>query len=269
MKLALDPGMTEFRVDEAHCDFELSAEWADAIEAPAHTAVFRSGGLWQAYRESAGTSLFFSTPYLGKAPYKKCWFSKDLRLGKVWLLRRYFDTTRPVYPLEYPLDELLMIHRLGRGEGVEIHGCGVICGDGLGRLFIGHSGAGKSTASRLWLQQRGARVLSDDRMIVRIKDGTAWMHGTPWHGDAGLAEQACGRLHRIYLLQQAPQNEITPLTGIRASAEIFSRAFVPHYEQESVARILAFIERLTAMVPSAVLRCTADSRAVEEVIRAA
>ena len=70
-------------------------------------------------------------------------------------------------PLEYPLDELLWIHRLSMGEGVEVHGCGVIAPDGRGLLLTGHSGAGKSTSSRLWSQHDGARVLSDDRIILR------------------------------------------------------------------------------------------------------
>jgi len=32
--------------------------------------------------------------------------------------------------LEYPLDELLITHYLSLGRGVELHGCGMVRGDG-------------------------------------------------------------------------------------------------------------------------------------------
>src|SRR5262249_3947103 len=140
-------------------------------------------------------------------PYKSAWFNEDFTRGEVLLLKRYFDQETPLYPLEYPLDELLMIHRISRGEGAEVHGCGLVTSEGQGLLFIGHSGAGKSTTSRLWLNQPGTTVLSDDRIILRVQNGTLRMYGTPWHGDAGLAAQAFAPVHKIYLLQHASRNE--------------------------------------------------------------
>ena len=269
MNLVLDPAMSEFSILSPCCDMEFQAEWAESLEIPVTQPAFHSGGLWKAFRESSGTSLYFSTPYLGAAPYKKCWFHDDLTHGTVSLLQRYFNSEQPVYPLEYPLDELLMIHRLSRGDGAEIHGCGVISPDGKGRLFVGHSGAGKSTASRLWLNQPGVRVLSDDRIIVRMNDGVPIMSGTPWHGDAGLAEQASTRLHRIYLLEQAPVNQILPLAHANAAAELFARSFVPYHDAIGIANTLDFLAELTATIPVALLRCTADKSAIQEVLRAA
>jgi len=269
MRLALEPGLLPFGIDSISCDVELSSEWALRIQEPLGAPIFQSGGLWTAYRESAGTSLYFQTEHLGASPYKKCWFNDDVTEGRVWLFRRYFDADLPIYPLEYPLDELLMIHRLAQGDGAEIHASGVVSSDGQGRLFVGHSGAGKSTASRLWMQQPGFRVLSDDRIILRLPNGSPVMYGTPWHGDAGLAEQASSKLHRIFLLDQAPRNEIVPLSPARAAAELFSRTFVPHHHGDGLARTLEFLEKLTAIVPVAILRCTADARAIQEVLRAA
>ena len=269
MRLALDPGLADFAVDAARCDMEFTSQWADEIAMPFVAPAFHSGGLWTAFQESDGTSLYFHSHYLGRSPYKRCWFNDDLNCGRVSLLRRCFSSELPVYPLEYPLDELLMIHRLTRGEGAEIHACGVVSQDRTGRLFVGHSGAGKSTASRLWLGQPGVRVLSDDRIILRFMDGCPVMFGTPWHGDAGLAEQASAPVHQIFLLDQSPTNEIVPLNPARAAAELFARTFVPHHHAAGLQRTLDFLQKLTAIVPVAILRCTADRRAIEEVLRAA
>src|SRR5205823_7896354 len=111
----------------------------------------------------------------------------------------------PPQPLDYPLDELLMISLLARGRGVEVHGCGVIDTNGVAYLFPGHSGAGKSTIARLWRDQ-GATILSDDRLILRLRDGRVWMYGTPWHGEEQFATAASAALSRIYFLQHAPFN---------------------------------------------------------------
>jgi len=269
MRLALDPGLADFAFKSPLCDLEFACGWTSNLTLPRSKPAFVSGGLWTAYRENNGTSLYFQTPRLGETPYKHCWLSDDLSHGRVSLLQRFFDPELPVYPLEYPLDELLMIHRLSRGDGVEIHSCGVVSRDGAGRLFVGHSGAGKSTASRLWLREPGIRVLSDDRIIVRMEQGGPVMYGTPWHGDAGLAEPSSASLQRIFLLEQAAKNEIVPLAPARGAAELFARTFVPHHHAEGVARTLQFLEKLTSIAPVSILRCTADARAIEEVLRAA
>ena len=76
-----------------------------------------------------------------------------------------------VAPLEYPLDELLIMHRLTQERAIELHGCGIVRADGTGNLFVGHSGAGKSTTTRLWTEREDVEILSDDRIIVRRDEG--------------------------------------------------------------------------------------------------
>ena len=269
LRIALDPGLSIFETSSPACDVEISAEWADELEMPDARPAFESGGLWSAFKEDGGTSFYFQTSYLGEFPYKRAWFNGDFSRGRVQLLKRYFDPELPVYPLEYPLDELLMIHRLAQGEGAEIHACGVVTADGTGRLFVGHSGAGKSTTSRLWLRQPGSCVLSDDRIILRLREGKPVMYGTPWHGDAGLAAQASAPVNQILLLEHAERNEFLALDPARATAELFARTFVPYHSSAGLAHTLDFLEKITARVPVAVFRFVPDGSAVEEILRAA
>ena len=269
LRLALDPSLLEFASASQECDVEISAEWAANVKLPLERPAFESGGLWSAFDEEGGTAFYFCSAYLGEAPYKRAWFNHEYTRGRVQLLKRYFDPDLPVYPLEYPLDELLMIHRLARGEGAEIHACGLVSADGKGRLFVGHSGAGKSTTSRLWLRQPGARVLSDDRIILRIRNEEPVMYGTPWHGDAGLAAQASAPVHQIFLLEHGGGNEIVPLGPSRGAAELFARTFVPYHSSSGLAHTLAFLEKLTAHVPVAVFRFKPDASAIKEILRAA
>jgi hypothetical protein len=274
LRMALEPGLLEFASDSGACDVEIETAWTEHLQLPAGTPAFQSGGLWSAYLEGDGLAFYFQTAYLGSAPYKKAYFDREFTRGRVLLLKRYFDAELPVYPLEYPLDELLMIHRLATGAGVEVHGCGVLNADGVGRLFVGHSGAGKSTTSRLWMKQPGSLVLSDDRIILResssaVDGAHIRMHGTPWHGDAGLAAQASGRLDRIYLIAHGSANQIIPLEPSRAVAELFARTFVPFHSPAGLANTLRFIEEVARRVPVSLFRFVPDNNAVEAILHAA
>jgi hypothetical protein len=170
-----------------------------------------------------------------------------------------------VYPLEYPLDEVLMIHRLACGVGLEVHAVGIVDEDGRGHLFLGHSGAGKSTTARLWLSRPGVRILSDDRIVLRFRDGELWMYGTPWHGDAGIASAQSALVTNIYFLEQFARNEIVEMAAGVAGAELFARSFVPRHAAEGLEFALGFIERVTREIPCRVFRFVPEQSAVEAI----
>jgi hypothetical protein len=247
------------------CDLELDVSWADDLPLPSGTPSFLSGGLWSAFTSPTGTKFYFSSPTLGISPYKAAWFDPSFERGHIVLRRDCFAIDRPVFPLEYPIDELAMMHRLSRGEGVELHALGLVDYDGSGYLFLGHSGAGKSTTARLWKSEPGVKLLSDDRIILRKKDSQFWMYGTPWHGDAGVSSPGCAPLSALFLLEQAPTNQILPLPNAQAAAELFARSFVPHYHGDGMQFTLNFFEDLTSSIPCSVFRFAPTESAVEAI----
>lgn len=268
MSIALDKDHHPFVVTNANsaaCDMELDVCFADALEMPASAPAFSSGGLWSAFAGPTGTKFYFSSPTLGISPYKAAWFDHSFQRGHIVIRRDCFADGQPIFPLEYPIDELAMMHRLALGEGVELHALGLADQDGAGYLFLGHSGAGKSTTARLWMSEPGVKLLSDDRIILRKKDGQFFMHGTPWHGDAGVSSPGCAPLSAIFLLEQAPQNEFLPLPGAKASAELFARCFVPHYLSDGIQFTLNFFDELTRSIPCSVFRFAPTESAVEAI----
>lgn len=268
MQLKLDRELLPFCIAPTSIDVRIDVDWVDELTTPVDTPLFHSGGLWSLFEESDGYRFYFSTPFLGAAPYKAAWFDRDFSRGYVTLFSRYFDRSRAVNPLEYPLDELLAIHRLSRGEGVEVHAVGVVDEQNRGHLFLGHSGAGKSTSARLWQKRPGVRVLSDDRIILRFENGQVRMFGTPWHGDAGLALADSADLSGIYLLEHGSRNTLTPLPAGRAAAELFARSFVPHHSAEGLQSTLHFLDRMTHEVPCSLFQFVPDQSAVEAICRA-
>jgi hypothetical protein len=268
MRAALDPEHKSFVLSgEAlqTCDVELDISGTAELSLPKAPPCFASGGLWSAYTESTGTQFYFSSPTLGSEPYKAAWFDPTFSRGHIVLNRGLLQGDGDIFPLEYPIDELAMMHRLALGQGVELHALGLADQDGSGYLFVGHSGAGKSTTARLWMAERGVRLLSDDRIILRKHDGNIWMYGTPWHGDAGVASQGRALLSSILLLEQSPSNEIVPLPPPQAAAELFARAFVPHYLGDGIDFTLGFLKSLAQSVPCSTFRFTPTKNAVEAI----
>ncbi len=265
---ALDPEHEPFLLPAdttQGCDFELDISWAEEVIQPARKPSFSSGGLWSAYVSDTGTQFHFVSSALGPRPYKAAWFDPAFERGHVVLNRSAFSGDAAIYPLEYPLDELAMMHRLALGEGVEVHALGLADQDRSGYLFLGHSGAGKSTTARLWLAEPGVQLLSDDRIIIRKQDGKFWMYGTPWHGDAGVASPGRAPLSAIFLLEQAPTNQVAGLPAAQAAAELLARAFLPYYQRSGIHFTLDFLDQLTRSVPCSILRFTPTSGAVEAV----
>jgi hypothetical protein len=188
---------------------------------------------------------------------------RDFTHSEVSLHRPYFDPEKPIYPLEYPLDELLLINLLALGRGVEVHACGVVDASGHGHLFIGQSGAGKTTMARLWQDTPDVTILSDDRIILRQIDSKLWMYGTPWHGEAKLASPERAPLARIYFLEKGSKNELIPLRDSLALGRLITCSFIPFYSEPGVAFTLGFFEKVVKAIPCNELRFVPDKRVVE------
>ncbi len=116
-------------------------------------------------------------------------------------------------PERFPIDAAIravLADRLGSDGGVLVHGVGLAV-EGRGWLFTGPSGAGKSTLGGL-ASAGGARLLSDELVVVRnaadqvILEGTPWNVGFPERAPAvGLGLLGWGSAHR---LEEVPASEV-------------------------------------------------------------
>ena len=88
-------------------------------------------------------------------------------------------------------------------------------------LFLGESGTGKSTHSRLWLQNiEGSELFNDDSPIVRVIDGIPIAFGSPWSGKTYCYRNEHHLLAACVRLHQAPYNKIRRLTLPEAYAAL-------------------------------------------------
>jgi hypothetical protein len=252
--------------DPAGCDIQIAIEWADQLQLWKGKKLFDSGSIWTIYGTDSGFVIDFVSPVFGLQPYKRLLVTKDFSNARLVLNRECLAGIERVYALEYPADELLVTNWLAQGRGVEVHGCGLIDGESGGHLFLGHSGAGKSTTTLLWKSVRNAEVLSDDRIILRKDANNLWMHGTPWHGDAGFALPEKASISRIFILEHGEANEIVPLTKSEAVAEMFARCFPPFHGREPLSSTLSYLEEIVNRVSCYRFRFRPEASAVETIL---
>ncbi|HEV2697546.1 MAG TPA: hypothetical protein VGU90_06105 [Terriglobales bacterium] len=247
-------------------DIEVKVNWCDALMPSSEKPLFDSGAVWRLFREAGDLVFDFTTPALGPAPYKQMRVDNGFRQVEITLSSNLLAERTPIYPLEYPTDELLITNFLSSGIGVEVHGCGVIDREGRGYLFLGHSGAGKSTTARLWHSLRKAEVLSDDRIILRLHDGELWMYGTPWHGEGAFASANKAKVSGLFVLQHGNDNRFASLSNARSVGELFARCFPPFHSANALERTVEFLQRALTAVPAHEFRFTPDSRAIKAVL---
>ncbi len=100
----------------------------------------------------------------------------------------------------------------------------VVLENGYAYMFLGKSGTGKSTHSRLWLEAiKGVMLLNDDNPIVRTySGGRVYVYGSPWSGKTHCYKNDYGTLGGIVMLSQAKVNRITVEDEERAYQDIIT-----------------------------------------------
>jgi len=107
---------------------------------------------------------------------------------------------------------------------------------------LGHSARGKYDYAALE-SATYVTVLSDDRIIfvwsavlLRQCEGIRRRHSNRRYSNNvrhAVARRGCvcgaekARVERLFILEHAPENKITPLTGSQAVGEVMARSFLP------------------------------------------
>jgi len=192
-----------FRSERGPLDIDIHVEWVSSLQQTGRQ-VFDSGATWRLYQSDRLFQFDFSAPFYGEEPYRRLFVDAAFSRGTIQMNAK--SSARSSYPgvaLSYPLDELLIMHRLTQEKAIELHSCGIVRPDGTGNLFVGHSGAGKSTTTRLWMERENVEILSDDRIIVRRDDGLdieiprEAVGGACDHGVLRLRDSSASRSNRF------------------------------------------------------------------------
>ncbi len=82
-------------------------------------------------------------------------------------------------------------------------------------MFLGESGTGKSTHTRLWRENiEGATLLNDDSPFVGVQNGRVVAFGSPWSGKTPCYKNESYPIRAIVRLSQAPHNSMRRLRSL-------------------------------------------------------
>ena len=223
----------------------------------AETKVFESPPIWSLYRHNGASILriFEHMPGYGRTLV----LTRDAENTDL-----YFDDPRGHFstPFYGPTMELLMVHYLAAGRGIIIHGCG-IKQNGRGLLFVGESGAGKTTMARSWSRESGVEILSDDRTIVRKQGDHFVMYGTPWHGEGKFGSPSSAKLDQIFFTKHGSKNLIEDRNDAFSVTQFLKCSFPPLWDAEAMKYAMELFSDLVAAVPCRELSFKPDRGVIE------
>ena len=142
-----------------------------------------------------------------------------------------------------------------------VHASVVSCKGGA-YMFLGRSGTGKSTHSRLWLNHiEGSLLLNDDNPVIRVIGSEAFVYGTPWSGKTPCYKNESYPLSAVVRLSQASYNRIARLAPLQAFASLMPACSCKRWDCEAMSDLHRSVEKAISIVPCYHLECLPDADA--------
>lgn len=165
-------------------------------------------------------------------------------------------------PMEYPLDGLILYYLTVISGDIMIHGSGVNY-NGLGYLFSGISGRGKTTMAKLW-DDHGATIIHDDRLIIRKSETGYSMYNTPVYRNEEPRES---HIDRIFLIEHGTKNEMIPVKSAAAIGLVMANCIQHNWDQDIIEGLLDSVLQVCSDVPVYKLRFKPDSSIIEFLLK--
>lgn len=146
-------------------------------------------------------------------------------------------------------------------DTVLVHGSTVGV-DGEAYLFTAPCGTGKSTHTRFWRENFGARavMVNDDKAFLRITPSGVFAYGSPWSGKHGLDTNLCLPLKGICFLRRGVENRICRADPAAYLGELQHQSFLPE-DPSRLQKALTLVDTLAQRVPLWEMACTKDPAA--------
>lgn len=240
------------REDDRHLLFELveKESWEETQEAEFLEEDDNDLGKTRIYRTATGYRITLS--YSDKVHV----MDVDPEFRKVSALLRWDDEYVSVAlssMLRIAFAQSILMH-----SSVSVHASAVVSG-GEAVLFMGRSGTGKSTHSRLWLENvPDTRLLNDDNPIVRIVDGEAMVYGSPWSGKTPCYLDESAPIAAMVRLAQAPENRFSRKSDVEAFSILLPGCSVLRSDRRLFGAMCETLIELTEIVCVGEMRCLPD-----------
>ena len=176
----------------------------------------------------------------------------------------HVSSGKPDRYISFAVDNALMLMYAARSIAYDtllIH-ASVIRHSDAGYVFLGKSGTGKSTHSRLWIENiAGTVLLNDDNPVVRVHGDDVTVYGTPWSGKTPCYRNENVPLKAFVRLSQAPYNRIGRLPILNSYASLLPSCSCMRWDRASTDALHSAVEKVVGKVGGWHLECLPDAEA--------
>lgn len=132
-------------------------------------------------------------------------------------------------------------------------------------MFLGESGTGKSTHTRLWRENiEGATLLNDDSPFVGVQNGRVVAFGSPWSGKTPCYKNESYPIRAIVRLSQAPHNSMRRLRSLFSVGALLPSlppAFA--FDEKLEDAVMNVLSAVISAVPVYHLECLPNAAAAQ------
>ena len=163
------------------------------------------------------------------------------------------------------LETLALLRRISEKlidyNTVLFHGSAIAV-DGKAYLFTAPSGTGKTTHSRLWLDNvPGSHILNGDKPFLKVKDDDRILVcGSPWRGKENYGVNEILPLEGICILERDTYNHIEPISCRDALGTLVRQTFRPA-DTGLMLKVLQLAGKISQSVNLYRMGCTMDPEA--------
>lgn len=223
-------------------------------------------GHWKLFESSDGLVLDSLSPKT-LSSRARARLSPDYRHVQAWVLPDFQHGQVGWSPMQLfnPILEVCILTILAQEGGFLLHASGLAYRD-KGFVFSGASGTGKSTLAG-WFAEAGARVLSDERMILRRTRSSMTIFGTPWIGSGAFAANASAPLSRLFCIRHGrDEHRFESLPASRIVSFLLQQTFLPYWDRAAMDATVDSLVSLTQQVPCMGLACLKQPDVVDAIM---
>ena len=222
----------------------------ETVEGETLVRLFRAGDGW----------MVESTPDKSIPIVSRLWTNSDWTEGKLQLVRPAAKQMA-LFAVNNALMIMYAFVTAPLGT-LEMHASVIRC-EGRAFLFLARSGTGKSTHSRMWLENiPGSELLNDDNPVVRAyPDGRVICYGSPWSGKTPCYRNIEAPVGAFVRIRRCPENKIQKLDIFNAYAMLYSSSSGFKADRKMADGLHETIEAIVTDTPCYVLDCRPDAEA--------
>ncbi|MBU0763770.1 MAG: hypothetical protein KJ607_02930 [Bacteroidetes bacterium] len=214
--------------------------------------------LWNIYRFGNETGIMISHKNKPSIPLRVAVFGSRADYWDVYIASNQIHTETD--PFEYPLGPIIIYYTVNARQGAILHASAVTSGQG-GFIFMGYSGTGKTTMIGLWKNK--ARIINDDKIIVRYISDNFYMFNSPLYKNDQPKKSL---ISRIYLLKQGAKNDAVRLSPTEAFSRIMALSIQHDYNKVLINNLLNVLERVVTDLPVYELEFVPDKSVTEYIL---